>query len=40
MTARHPIARYVPLLIAGDEQGLRDLSALPNWADGSRLVMH
>jgi hypothetical protein len=21
----HPIARYIPLLIAGDEQGLRDL---------------
>ena len=21
----HPVARYIPLLIAGDEQGLRDL---------------
>ncbi len=25
MATLHPVARYVPLLIAGDEQGLRDL---------------
>jgi SnoaL-like domain len=25
MATLHPIARYIPLLIAGDEQGLRDL---------------
>jgi len=40
----HPVARYVPLLIAGDEQGLRDLFRGPprvndphvGWVDESR----
>lgn len=46
MTTPHPIARYIPLLIAGDEQGLRDLfTGAPRvndpflgWVDDTRFA--
>lgn len=44
MATLHPIARYIPLLIAGDEQGLRDLftgaprvnDPLVGWVEDAR----